>query len=212
MSASLSLSRPASARSGAAVNGATACRSASAHRAPLRAPAPTPRRPLASPPRAAPSSDEGGETFAQKAINALTVALTNSPVNEGKKLLAKAQAGEYDGAAWKARVEAEVAATPVLVYSWSGCPFCKRAKAILEAATADIDGKPAGYYKVLELDTMGTEGKVYRAALSDMTGRTSMPQIFIRGAFVGGCNDGPGVATLEKEGKLKGMLVTAAKA
>ena len=59
---------------------------------------------------------------------------------------------------------------------------------------------------------MGTEGKVYRAALSDMTGRTSMPQIFIRGAFVGGCNDGPGVATLEKEGKLKGMLVTAAKA
>ena len=39
-----------------------------------------------------------------------------------------------------------------------------------------------------------------------MTDRTSMPNIFIGGVAVGGCNDGPGIATLAREGKLDAML------
>ena len=139
-------------------------------------------------------------------INAVTVALTNSPVNEGKKALAKAQAGDYDAAAWEAKIKAEVDANQVLVYSWSGCPFCKKAKAILAAANAGPDAR----VKILELDEMGQEGKIYRAALSGITDRTSMPQIWIGREFCGGCNDGPGVATLEREGKLGPMLAAAA--
>ena len=41
-----------------------------------------------------------------------------------------------------------------------------------------------------------------------MTGRTSMPNIFIAGQSVGGCNDGPGVATLQRSGELQKMLAT----
>jgi hypothetical protein len=36
-----------------------------------------------------------------------------------------------------------------------------------------------------------------------------MPNIFIKGACVGGCNDGPGVMTLQREGKLVPMLQEA---
>jgi glutaredoxin 3 len=153
--------------------------------------------------RAASKEDD---SLGQRLINAVTVALTNSPINEGKKALAKAQAGEYDGAAWEAKIKAEIEGTPVLVYSWAGCPFCKKAKAIL----ADANAGPQARIKILELDEMGVDGKIYRAALSGITNRTSMPQIWIGREFCGGCNDGPGVATLEREGKLKPMLAAAA--
>lgn len=36
-----------------------------------------------------------------------------------------------------------------------------------------------------------------------------MPQVFIAGQFVGGCNDGPGVATLQEKGELVPMLKAA---
>jgi hypothetical protein len=42
--------------------------------------------------------------------------------------------------------------------SWSGCPFCKKAKALLSELGAQ--------YTALELDTMGAEGKALRAELA----------------------------------------------
>lgn len=89
-----------------------------------------------------------------------------------------------------------------MVFSWSSCPFCKRGKQILD--DAGLKGK----YKVLELNEM-TDGQTYRAALAIKTDRTSMPNIWIGGEGVGGCNDGPGVATLAAEGKLVPMLKAA---
>jgi glutaredoxin 3 len=88
----------------------------------------------------------------------------------------------------------------VMVFSWSSCPFCKKAKALLDATGAK--------YTAIELNEM-EDGQAYRAALALKTDRTSMPNIFIGGEACGGCNDGPGVATLEKEGKLRGMLQAA---
>jgi len=54
---------------------------------------------------------------------------------------------------------------------------------------------------------MGKEGYALRYELAKMTGRTSVPAVFVGGEFVGGCNDGGlgGVMTLESQGKLKGM-------
>eukprot|EP00879_Flechtneria_rotunda_P001282 GHRR01001431.1.p1 GENE.GHRR01001431.1~~GHRR01001431.1.p1 ORF type:complete len:186 (+),score=56.03 GHRR01001431.1:96-653(+) len=137
----------------------------------------------------------------ESAINILTVALKNSPINEGKKALAKAQAGDYDNAAVRAKVEQYINDNKVMVFSWSGCPFCKNAKALLADIGAD--------FKALEIDTMGQEGKAIRAELAEMTDRTSMPNIWIAGKSVGGCNDGPGVATLHKQGELVPMLKAA---
>lgn len=42
-----------------------------------------------------------------------------------------------------------------------------------------------------------------------MTDRTSVPNIFIAGENVGGCNDGPGVMTLHGQGKLVPKLQAA---
>ncbi|KIY98942.1 hypothetical protein MNEG_9022 [Monoraphidium neglectum] len=56
---------------------------------------------------------------------------------------------------------------------------------------------------------MGPEGMQLRAELAEMTDRTSMPSIWISGSFVGGCNDGPGVMSLNKQGKLVPLLKQA---
>lgn len=47
--------------------------------------------------------------------------------------------------------------------------------------------------------------------MGDLVGRTSVPAIWIQGAFVGGCNDGPmgGLMSLESEGKLDELLKAA---
>lgn len=44
------------------------------------------------------------------------------------------------------------------MFSWLSCPFCKRAKALLD----DLGVK----YQVLELDQMGKEGSALRAELA----------------------------------------------
>ena len=42
-----------------------------------------------------------------------------------------------------------------------------------------------------------------------ITNRTSMPNVFIQGKSYGGCNDGPGVVTLQNQGKLDSLLKQA---
>lgn len=48
----------------------------------------------------------------------------------------------------------------VMVFSWSGCPFCKNAKALL----SDLGAQ----YTALELDSLGQEGKAIRAELAEV--------------------------------------------
>ncbi|WP_058616152.1 glutaredoxin 3 [Tepidimonas taiwanensis] len=66
----------------------------------------------------------------------------------------------------------------VTIYSSDYCPYCHRAKALLRArgVTAwdeiNVDGRPE-----------------VRAEMAQRVGRTSVPQIFINGQHVGGCDD-----------------------
>lgn len=46
-----------------------------------------------------------------------------------------------------------------------------------------------GVVQFVELDERA-DGNAMRYELSKMTGRTSVPQIWIAGEYVGGCNDG----------------------
>jgi len=130
-------------------------------------------------------------------INGLTVAIQKSPLAEGKKALAKLQAGNYDSEATKAILNSYIQSNPVMVFSFSTCPFCIKAKQILDASGAK--------YTAIELDQI-PEGYALRAELAEATGRTSMPNIWIGGKGIGGCNDGPGIATLQANGELEGML------
>ncbi len=80
---------------------------------------------------------------------------------------------------------------PVRIYTLRGCPFCVRAKSLL-------DRKLVGYD---ELDvTMDYEG---RARISSSTGHRTFPQIFIGDEFIGGYDE---LSALERTGKLDAKL------
>mmetsp|Transcript_58397 Transcript_58397/g.127762 ORF Transcript_58397/g.127762 Transcript_58397/m.127762 type:complete len:128 (+) Transcript_58397:266-649(+) len=121
--------------------------------------------------------------------------------SDAKISFAKMQAGDYDEEAAQKKLEGYIGGDKVVMFSFSKCPFCIKAKKELN----DM-GVP---FTALDLDQMDQEGKELRAELAKKTKRTSMPNIFIAGEGIGGCNDGPGLMTLKKEGKLEPMLKEA---
>lgn len=78
------------------------------------------------------------------------------------------------------------------IYTTQTCPYCIRAKQLL-------DQKGAAYR---EIDVSGGGG--LRAAMSERAGgRTSVPQIFINGEHIGGCDD---LHALDAKGGLDARL------
>lgn len=81
----------------------------------------------------------------------------------------------------------------VEIYTWSRCPFCIRAKALLDRKDISyteycIDGDEAARSIMIERSN----------------GKRSLPQIFINDRHIGGCDD---LHTLEAKGQL-GTLLT----
>ena len=79
-----------------------------------------------------------------------------------------------------AQIAEKNAQSPVVVYSKSWCPFCVRVKGLL----LDL-GTEA---KVIELDEV-VEGAEVQDALLSITGVRTVPQVFVGGEFLGGCDD-----------------------
>ena len=83
-------------------------------------------------------------------------------------------------------------APKVEIYTKWGCPYCTRAKALL-------DSKGVAYE---EFDvTMGGPKKA--EMLERVPGASTVPQILIAGAIIGGSDD---LAALDRAGKLDAML------
>lgn len=78
----------------------------------------------------------------------------------------------------------------VEMYSKYMCPFCIRAKALLE-------GKGV---KVIDIPATGAEK---RAEMNKRSGRNTFPQVFIDGKHVGGSDD---LAALDRSGELDKLL------
>ncbi len=80
----------------------------------------------------------------------------------------------------------------VEIYTWQTCPFCIRAKALLDQKGVcyeehQIDGDP-----------------IARAAMIKRAmGRTSVPQIFIENKGIGGCDD---LYALDQKNELNPLL------
>lgn len=89
-----------------------------------------------------------------------------------------------DPSAWMAKVE---------IYVWRACPFCVRAKQLL-----DRKGVTYSEY-VIDGDEAAREAMAQRTG----TGRRSVPQIFIDDRHVGGCDD---LHSLERRGELDRLL------
>ncbi len=79
----------------------------------------------------------------------------------------------------------------VVIYTSAWCPYCIRAKDLLESKGVvfdeiSVDGKPA-----------------VRSDMAQKAGRTSVPQIWIGQRHVGGCDD---LFALERAGQLDALL------
>jgi len=80
----------------------------------------------------------------------------------------------------------------VEIYTWRTCPFCLRAKALLNR-------KGITYTEyAIDGDEAAREQMAVRAG-----GRRSVPQIFINGQHIGGCDD---LYNLERSGELERLL------
>ena len=79
----------------------------------------------------------------------------------------------------------------VEIYTTQTCPYCTAAKSLLK--------KKGVAYK--EIDVGGDPA--LRQAMTERAGRRSVPQIFIGGTHVGGCDD---LHALDAEGSLDPML------
>jgi glutaredoxin 3 len=79
----------------------------------------------------------------------------------------------------------------IVIYTQEWCPYCVRAKALL--------GRKGAAFQ--EIDAPG--GSAARAESLARTGRTSVPQIFIGGKHIGGCDD---LLALDRAGKLDPLL------
>jgi glutaredoxin 3 len=80
----------------------------------------------------------------------------------------------------------------VEIYSTMFCPFCHQAKRLLQGKGAEYD----------EIDVTMKPGR-RREMTERAAGKSSVPQIFIDGAHVGGCED---LYVLEAEGELDSLL------
>jgi glutaredoxin 3 len=81
---------------------------------------------------------------------------------------------------------------PVKIYTKTTCPYCVRAKQLLDEKGVD--------YEEIVIDGNSSKRSEMIAAAN---GRTTVPQIFIAGRHVGGCDD---LYALEDRGQLDNML------
>ena len=86
-------------------------------------------------------------------------------------------------------------AMAVVMYTTSWCPYCVRAKALLARKGVDVQ----------EINIERVEGA--RDEMVRMTGRMTVPQIFIGQRHVGGCDD---LYALEAKGQLDPLLASLA--
>mmetsp|Transcript_71237 Transcript_71237/g.159479 ORF Transcript_71237/g.159479 Transcript_71237/m.159479 type:complete len:97 (+) Transcript_71237:99-389(+) len=91
-------------------------------------------------------------------------------------------------------IDETIATNDMVVFSSSTCPFCVKALGAL---------KHAGF-EPLVVEADGNQ----RKELAEKYGSTSVPKVFVKGNFVGGCNDGGmgGALPLLANGKIKELM------
>uniref|UniRef100_A0A7S1EZQ9 Glutaredoxin domain-containing protein n=1 Tax=Noctiluca scintillans TaxID=2966 RepID=A0A7S1EZQ9_NOCSC len=92
-------------------------------------------------------------------------------------------------------VDDVIASADVVFFDMPGCPYCADAERAL-------NDKGIAFKKV--------NIAAYKPALREKTGKTSAPSVWIKGTYVGGCNDGTepwhGVKPMLSNGKFEEMI------
>ncbi|OSS51443.1 hypothetical protein B5807_03472 [Epicoccum nigrum] len=82
--------------------------------------------------------------------------------------------------ATKTKVQSIIDEHPVAVFSKSYCPYCKQTKQLLSDAGAK--------FYAIELDQVD-DGSAIQSVLADLTGQSTVPNIFIAKQHIGGNSD-----------------------
>ncbi|KAH7532484.1 hypothetical protein FEM48_Zijuj04G0024800 [Ziziphus jujuba var. spinosa] len=85
----------------------------------------------------------------------------------------------------------------ICVCSKTYCPYCVTVKQLFTQLGAT--------FKVIELDTE-SDGSEIQSALAEITGQRTVPNVFIGGNHIGGCDN---TKALHKDGKLITLLTEA---
>mmetsp|Transcript_50779 Transcript_50779/g.118133 ORF Transcript_50779/g.118133 Transcript_50779/m.118133 type:complete len:98 (-) Transcript_50779:148-441(-) len=91
-------------------------------------------------------------------------------------------------------VKEQIEAADMIAFVTSTCPFCIKALAALKEAGYEPTVVQADYFVKKEL--------------SEIAGSTSVPKVWVKGEFIGGCNDGGlgGVMPCLESGKIKELM------
>jgi len=86
----------------------------------------------------------------------------------------------------------------VMVFSKTTCPFCTKVKNLFAEQNIEVE--------VVELDQRD-DGSAIQSSLAELTGQRTVPNVFIGGKHIGGCDD---TLKLQAEGKLVNMCNSGA--
>ncbi|KAK9902339.1 hypothetical protein M0R45_001728 [Rubus argutus] len=90
-----------------------------------------------------------------------------------------------------------VSSNSVIIFSKSYCPLCVTVKQLFSQLGAN--------FKAIELD-QESDGSQLQSALAEWTGQRTVPNVFIGGNHIGGCDT---TMALHKEGNLVPLLTQA---
>ncbi|KAK3806624.1 MAG: glutaredoxin [Benniella sp.] len=91
-------------------------------------------------------------------------------------------------------IRTSITQNPVMIFSKSYCPYCLRVKDLFQ----DLDLK----YTALELDEHD-QGTEIQQALKVVSGQSTVPNVFVKGHHVGGCD---ATIAANETGKLQSLL------
>ncbi|KAI5741643.1 hypothetical protein M8J76_015665 [Diaphorina citri] len=77
-------------------------------------------------------------------------------------------------------INGEIATNQVMIFSKTTCPYCTKAKEKFKSINQS--------FKAIELDLLGDNGSKIQNALFEKSGQKTVPNIFINGKHIGGCD------------------------
>lgn len=96
--------------------------------------------------------------------------------------------------ATKAEVQNLIDTNKILIFLKTYCPYCDTTKNLVKSLTSD--------FKIVELNTSENGGTI-QDALREMTGQSTVPNVFINKKHIGGNSD---LQALQSGGKLKSLI------
>nr|XP_043617936.1 glutaredoxin-C1 [Erigeron canadensis] len=95
------------------------------------------------------------------------------------------------------KVKQTISSNPAVVFSKTWCGYCKKVKQLFSELNVS--------FKLYELDEESDGGEI-QSALKELTGQSTVPNVFIGGKHIGGCD---AVMEQHRAGKLVPMLTEA---